>query len=69
VHQSNVNDEEVEFTIDRIPFFNRAVRVCVDSLTAVANRETGEEHFDYIREGVFHWGRKDLEGESPFRQG
>ena len=55
--------ESCEVTVDRIPFFNRTVRECIDSLTANANRETGEEHFDYIREDVFHWGKKDLEGE------
>ena len=56
--------EDCEAVIDRIPFFNRTVRECVDSFTEIANRETGEEHFDYIREGVFHWGQKDL-GQEP----
>ena len=55
--------EDCEMVIDRIPFFNRTVRECIDSLTAIANRETGEEYFDYIRGGVFHWEQKDLEGE------
>ena len=55
--------EDCEVTIDRIPFFNRTVRECIDSLTAIANRETGEEHFDYIKDGVFHWGRKNLQQE------
>ncbi len=53
--------EECDVVVDRIPFFNRTIRECVDSLTAIANRETGDEHFDYIRAGVFHWGKKDLE--------
>ena len=53
--------EDCEITADRIPFFNRTLRECIDSLTAIANRETGEEHSDYIRAGVFHWGRKDLQ--------
>ena len=53
--------EECEVIVDRIPFFNRTIRECIDSLTAIANRETGDEHFDYIRAGVFHWGKKDLE--------
>jgi hypothetical protein len=56
--------EDCTVTIDRIPFFNRTIRDCIDSLTAIANRETGEEHFDYIREGVCHWGKKDLQ-QSP----
>ena len=55
--------EDCEATVERIPFFNRTLRECIDSLTAIADRETGEEHFDYIREGVFHWGKKDLEQE------
>jgi hypothetical protein len=53
--------EDCEVVIDRIPFFNRTLRECLDSLTAIADRETGEEHFDYIREGVCHWGKKDLQ--------
>ena len=53
--------EDCEVVVDRLPFFNRTLRECIDSLTAVANRETGEEHLDYIRDGVFHWGRKDLQ--------
>ena len=53
--------EDCEVTVDRIPFFNRTIRECIDSLTAISNRETGEEHFDYIREDVFHWEKKDLE--------
>jgi len=56
--------EDCEITVDRLPFFNRTIRECVDSLTAIADRETGEEYFDYIRNGVFHWGKKDLE-QSP----
>ncbi len=55
--------EDCGVVIDQIPFFNRTVRECIDSLTTIADRETGEEHFDYIREGVFHWGRKDLQQE------
>jgi hypothetical protein len=56
--------EDCEVVIDKIPFFNRTLRECIDSLTAIADRETGEEHFDYIRDGVFHWDRKDLQ-QSP----
>ena len=59
-----LNIEDCEAVIDRIPFFNRTVRECIDSLTAIADRETGDEYFDYIREGVFHWGQKDL-GQEP----
>ncbi|MBC8204967.1 MAG: hypothetical protein H8E87_05600, partial [FCB group bacterium] len=56
--------EDCEVVIDRIPFFNRSIRECIDSLTSISNRETGEEYFDYIREGIFHWGKKDL-SQSP----
>ena len=54
---------DCEVTVNRIPFFNRTVRECVDSLTAIANRESDAEYFDYIRAGVFHWGQKNLEQE------
>jgi len=53
--------EDCEVEVDRIPFFNCTLRECVDSMTAIANWETGEEYFDYIRDGIFRWGRKDLE--------
>ena len=56
--------KDCDVTIDRIPFFNCTLRECVDSMTAIANRETGEEYFDYIRDGIFRWGRKDL-GQAP----
>jgi len=55
--------EDCEVEIDRIPFFNCNLRECVDSLTAIANRETGEEYLDYIRDGVFHWGKMDFQQE------
>jgi len=53
--------EGCEVVVDRVPFFNRTLRECIDSLTAITDRETGEEHFDYIRSGVFHWGKKYLD--------
>ena len=56
--------EDCEVTVDRIPFFNRTLRECIDSLNEMADRETVEEHFDYIRAGIFHWGKKDL-GQTP----
>ena len=55
--------EDCEMLIDRIPFFNCSIRECVDSLSTIAKRETGEEYFDYIRGNIFHWGRKDLSAE------
>jgi len=63
--------EDCQLQIDRLPFFNRTVRECVDAVTDLVRRETGEEYFDYIRDGVFHWGKKDTSG-SPvqaFRMG
>ena len=56
--------EDCNVVMDRIPFFNCTIRECVDSLTKIANRETGDEYFDYVRDGIFHWGRKDL-NQSP----
>ena len=53
--------EDCDVTIERIPFFNCTLRECIDSLTSIASRELGDEHFDYIRDGVFHWGMKDMD--------
>ncbi|MDP8240512.1 MAG: hypothetical protein P9X24_15580 [Candidatus Hatepunaea meridiana] len=63
--------DDCEFEIDRLPFFNRTVRECVDTVTDLVRRESGEYYFDYIRDGVFHWGTKNISG-SPvhaFRMG
>lgn len=53
--------EECGLEIDRLPFFDRTLREGVDAVTDLVRREAGEEYFDYIRDGVFHWGRKDYE--------
>ena len=55
--------EDCDVVVDRIPFFNCTLRECVDSMTAIANRETGEEYFDYIRDGAFHWRKRDFQQE------
>jgi len=63
--------EDCQLEINRLPFFDRTVRECVDAVSELVRKETGEEYFDYIREGVFHWGMKDVSG-SPvhsFRMG
>jgi len=63
--------EDCQLEINRLPFFNRTVRECIDAVTDLVKSETGEEYFDYIREGAFHWGMKDVSG-SPvhsFRMG
>jgi len=56
--------EECDIVIDRLPLFNRTLRECIDSITQHVKRETGEACIDYIREGVFHWGRKNHTGEA-----
>jgi len=58
--------EDCDLEIDRLPFFDRTVRECVDGVTDLVRRMTGEACFDYIREGVFHWGWKD-NTQSPVR--
>ena len=66
-----LNIEDCQLEIDRLPFFDRTVRECVDAVTELVRKETGEEFLDYIRDGVFHWGMKDVSG-SPvhsFRMG
>jgi len=63
--------EDCQLEINRLPFFNRTLRECVDAVIELVRRETGEEFLDYIREGVFHWEMKDVSG-SPvhsFRMG
>ena len=56
--------EECELVIDRLPLFNRTLRECIDSITQYVQHETGETCFDYIRDGIFYWGRKDYSGEA-----
>jgi len=63
--------EDCQLEIDCLPFFDRTVRECVDAVTELVRSETGEEILDYIRDGVFHWRKKDISG-SPvhaFRMG
>ena len=63
--------EDCQLEIDRLPFFDRTVRECVDAVTDFIKRESGEEYLDYIRDGIFHWRKKDISG-SPvhaFRMG
>jgi len=58
--------QECELEIDRLPFFDRTVRECIDAVSDLVRREIGNEYFDYIRDGVFHWGRKD-KSQTPAR--
>ncbi len=63
--------EDCNIEIDRLPFFNRTVRDCVDAVSEFVRRETGEQYYDYIRDGVFHWDKKNksAEARSAFRMG
>jgi len=63
--------EECDTVIDRLPLFNRTLREAVDAVTEIVKRESDEQYFDYIREGVFHWGKKDYSGDAKqvFRLG
>ena len=63
--------EECDVVIDRLPLFDQTIREGLEAVKEFLLRETGEEFGDYIREGTFHWGRKDL-AQSPvheFRSG
>ena len=63
--------QECAVEIDRLPFFDRTVRECVDAVADLVRKESGEQYYDYIREGIFHWGKKDYAGEAQqaFRLG
>ena len=56
--------EECDIIIDRLPLFNRTLRECIDSITQLVEQEKGEACSDYIRDGIFHWGKKDYSGEA-----
>ena len=55
--------EECGLEIDRLPFFDRTVRECVDAVADLVRKESGEQYYDYIREGIFHWDKRDTSGE------
>ena len=63
--------EDCQLEIDRLPFFDRTVRECIDAVSELIWKETGEEFLDYIREGIFHWGKKKISGgaQCAFRMG
>ncbi len=63
--------EDCELVIDRLPLFNRTLREAIDAVTEIVKRESDELYFDYIRDGVFHWAKKDYSGEAKlaFRMG
>jgi len=63
--------EECDIIIDRLPLFNRTLREAIDAITEIVRRESDEQYYDYIREGVFYWRRKVLKGDAKlaFRMG
>ena len=63
--------EDCELEIERLPFFNLTVRECIDAVSEIVRRQTDQQYFDYIRDGIFHWGKKDNSGEAQhsFRMG
>ena len=63
--------EECGVEIDRLPLFNQTLRESLDSITEIVKTESGEQYYDYIREGIFHWGKKNISGEArcAFRLG
>ncbi len=63
--------EDCQLEIDRLPFFDRTVRECIDAVSELVWKETGEEFLDYIREGIFHWSKKKKSGgaQCSFRMG
>ena len=63
--------EDCNSESDRLPFFDRTVRECIDAVSEIVNRETGQQYYDYIRDGVFHWSKKNMSAEArcAFRMG
>jgi len=55
--------EECDIEIDRLPLFNQTLRESLDTISEIARAESGDQFYDYIREGIFHWGKKDLSSE------
>lgn len=62
-------DSGIEF--ERLPLFNVTLREAIDSISNSVRRKTGVQWYDYIREGVFHWGQADHEQDPvhSFRSG
>jgi len=63
--------EECAVEIDRLPLFNQTLRESLDTITEIVKTESGDQYYDYIREGIFYWGKKDISGEAQcaFRLG
>ena len=56
--------EECVVEIDRLPLFNQTLRDSLNTISEIARKESGEQYYDYIREGIFHWEKKDISGEA-----
>lgn len=56
-----VDAAESGVVIDRLPLFNITLREAVDTLTAMVRKQTGDRWYDYIRDGVLHWGKPDYD--------
>jgi len=52
----SVQAESSGVQIDRLPLFNVTLRDAMDTLTAMVRKQTGQPWYDFIRDGVFHWG-------------
>ncbi|MBT3231464.1 MAG: hypothetical protein HN356_01480 [Calditrichaeota bacterium] len=63
--------EECAVEIDRLPLFNQTLRESLDTITEIVKTESREQYYDYIREGILHWGKKEISGEAQcaFRLG
>jgi hypothetical protein len=63
--------DECAVVIMRLPLFNQTLRESLDTITEIVKTESGEQYYDYIREGIFHWGKKEISGEAQcaFRLG
>lgn len=56
-----VDAAESGVVIDRLPLFNVTLREAVDTVTGMVSKQTVESWYDYIRDGVFHWGTPDYD--------
>jgi len=61
-----VDAAESGVIIDRLPLFNVTLREAVDTVTAMVRKQTGEAWFDFIRDGVLHWGPPDYDQQPVF---
>jgi len=53
--------EECDLEIERLPMFNRTLREGLEVVKEIIRSSGGETYDNYIREGVFHWERANLQ--------